>query len=530
VSTTRDKPGTATTVLVNRPQPRKLVRGWRLGQRLLLALTALAVFASPFLVAFYFNYRAQWIGPQVDNVQARIPAAQAEQFKHDAAIALPHSEPIILAYHDIARGSVSHYVVTPGAFAAQLAMLRQAGYHSLTSAQLVRYLHGGSVPSRSVAITFDDGTRGLWTYADQILKRYHFHAISFVITSRVGTHRPYYLTWQEIQLMHASGRWDFGSHTNDLHQKVPVSASGRLGDPLTQQIWLRSRHRLETLAEFNARVRSDLNSSIRAFTSRELPRPWLFAYPFSDSLGTAPHIASTDANKLIHQLFAGAMTNYVTPPVPVSRREAATGIVSRLEVTSTDTALNLFDQLRTIASLPVADTAGFADRDRWLSEKSGLANVTVARRTVIFQGRQERWAYAAYAPGGSADWDDYQIMARITGLNPRTNPSATISVRLGSAAQLNVSIANHYVKVRPGSLRSTTIALARALPARRTHQVTIKVRGRLSVLSVDGQVLLRRRVTPGPTSTGGFALASFRSVRARPFPRIKVIALRPLAP
>jgi peptidoglycan/xylan/chitin deacetylase (PgdA/CDA1 family) len=505
------------------------VRAWRLWLRLLLALCAVGVLASPFIVTFYLSYRAQWIGPQVDNVRASIPAAQLRQFRQAAAISAPDSQPVILAYHDIAPHSISPYVVTPREFADQMSMLRSAGYHSMTSSQLVRYLRGETVPSRSVAITFDDGTRGLWTYADQILKRYGFHGISFVITSRVGTHKPYYLTWQEISRMSASGRWDFGSHTNNLHHKVQVSGSGRQGDPLTERIWLRGRHRLETLPEFVARVRGDLRTSIRAFTSRSLPRPRLFAYPFSDSLGLAPHTAARLANRLIRQMFAGAMTNYVRPPVPLSRREAATEVLGRLEVHSKDTAASLFAGLRETASLPVADTAGFADRYRWLAEDGKPANVVVAGRKVIFQGRRARWTYAAYAPGGSADWDGYKISARINRLDPAANPSATISVRLGSADQLNVSIANHYVKVRPGDLRSRTVVLARALTASRQHLVTIMIRRRVSVLSVDGQVLLRRRVTPGPSSTGGFAVASFRSRSATPFPRISVVTLRRLA-
>lgn len=527
MSVTRDTPEAATAPPAE-PRPRRLVRAWRLWLRLLLALCALGVLASPFIVTFYLSYRAQWIGPQVDNVGASIPAAQLRQFRRSAAISAPDSEPIILAYHDIAPHSISPYVVTPKEFADQMAMLRAAGYHSMTSSQLVRYLSGKTVPSRSVAITFDDGTRGLWTYADQILKRYGFHGISFVITSRVGTHKPYYLTWQEISLMSASGRWDFGSHTNNLHHKVQVSASGRQGDPLTEQIWLPARHRLETLPEFVARVRTDLHTSISAFTSRHLPRPRLFAYPFSDSLGTAPHNAARLANRLIRQIFAGAMTNYVTPPVPLSRREAATRVLGRLEVHSNDTAASLFTGLQETASLPVADTTDFAGRDRWLGEDGKPANVVVAGHKVIFLGGRVRWAYAAYAPGGSADWDNYDVSARINGLDPDANPSATISVRIGSADQFNVSIANHYLKVRPGDLHGRTVVLARALTASREHLVTIEVRRRVSVLSVDGQVILRQRVTPGPSSTGGFSVASFRSRAATPFPRIDVVSLRRL--
>ncbi len=272
------------------PEPRRLVRLARILVRVLLALVALAVFASPFAYTFYLHYRQQWFGPQLASPAARVPAAELTRFRNAAAAAAhaPPEQPIILAYHDVAWHSTSQYVVTPAQFAAQMAMLHTAGYHSLTARQIARYVQGGSVPSRSVAITFDDGTRGLWTYADKVLRRYHLRGISFIITGRVGTHQPYYLTWQEIQRMYSSGNWDFGSHTNDLHHKVPVTP-GRLGDPLTQRIWLPREHRLESMMEFRTRVQEDLLQSISDMRADHLPRPVLFAYPFSDSLGARPY-------------------------------------------------------------------------------------------------------------------------------------------------------------------------------------------------------------------------------------------------
>ena len=510
---------------------RALLHTGRLTVRLVLAVIALAVLASPFAVAFYFHYRAEWIGPQLDTTPARFSTQELSQFHHAAISArhAPPAEPIILAYHDIAWNSSSQYVVTPAAFEAQMAMLKAAGYHTLTAGQLVRYMRGGSTPSRSVAITFDDGTRGLWTYADKILARYHFHGISFVITGRAGTHQPYYLTWQEIQIMYASGRWDFESHTDDLHVQVPISASGRLGDPLTTLIWLPSRHRRETIPEFITRVRNDLNESIADLTENRLPRPRLFAYPFSERFGAPPRTASGYANRLIRRMFAAAMTNYVDPPVPLSRREAATGVVSRLELTREDTWATLFSRLRAVTSLRVAGPGIFADRARWLTDNGEPAHLRIAGRRITLAGRQAKWGYAAYAPGETADWDGYSITTWIANLALLANPSATISVRLGSRSQLNVSVANHYVEVRLGSVGTGRVALEEDLSASPVHRVTIQVRPRLTVVSIDGHVIWKKPVTPGPSSMGGFALSSFRHDTHGSFPRFGAFTVRRLA-
>lgn len=514
--------------------PSRLARLGRAVLRVFLAVAALAIFASPFAYTFYLHYRQQWYGPQYTTPGARFPASELDQFHHAAQPAADPArvgraaEPVILAYHDVAWHSASQYVVTPTAFEAQMAMLHAGGYNTLTARQIVRYVRGGSVPSHSVAITFDDGTRGLWTYADNILRRYHFHGISFLITSRVGTHRPYYLTWQEIRRMYASGSWDFESHTNDLHQKVLV-APGRLGDPLTQRIWLRWAHRLESMPQFRMRIQEDLLQSIGDIQADHLPRPALFAYPFSDSVGTRPHTAAQYSAGIVHKLFAVAMTNYVDPPVPVSRREIASGLLSRLEVTSADTAATLFHRLGEIASLPAGDTSSFDDYARWQAPNGKRADIGLAGRDVWLKVRHGDWDYAAYAPGSTADWDNYEISAVITDLSYRANPSATISVRIGSQSQLNVSVANHYLELRVGNVRNQATVLARDLHASFTHRVTVRVFRDVTMVLVDGRVVMSwacpdqpsctSPITSSHSSTGGFALSGFRPDRNRPFAR-----------
>jgi biofilm PGA synthesis lipoprotein PgaB len=491
----------------------------RLSVRAILALATVAAVASPFAVAFYANWRDRWIGPQIQT-PARISAAELGSFhlaRKTMASHLP-PEPVILAYHDVTWNSVSKYTVTPAAFAAQMAMLRAAGYHALTAAELVRYLHGGRLRWPSVAITFDDGARGLWTYADPILRRYRLHGISFLITGRVGTHQPYYLTWQEIRLMHSSGRWDFESHTNALHEKVRISASGRFGDPLTELIWRPAEHRRETIGQFRRRVRSDLLTSIAKIRGHQLPRPRLFAYPFSESFGAPPYTASAYANQLIHRLFAGAMTNYVDPAVPVSRREATAGVISRLEVTRADTAASLLRRMRAMRSIPVGRTVGFRYDQRWQGEGDSKPVLSADGQRLAFGDNRFRWAIAAYAPGETADWDGYAVRAQIGGLDYTSNPNATISVRYGSASQLNVTVSNHYVSVTLGSVRSKRAVLATDLPPASAHSVGIYVRRDSTAIFIDGARVLSRPVTPGPASTGGFALSSFRPDLRVPYP------------
>ena len=194
--------------------------------RVLTGAVALSLLAAVFGGFWAYHWWDTNVGDQHPVPAPQFTDAQQARFASSAeqagdAPAGTGAEPVVLTYHDISPDAHgSDYVVSPKRFAAEMKMLHRAGYHTLGAADVLRYRQGGDVPPRSVVITFDDGTKGLWTYADPVLERYGFSAISFLITGRVGTHQPYYLTWPEVSRMQASGRWDFESHTHALHRKI----------------------------------------------------------------------------------------------------------------------------------------------------------------------------------------------------------------------------------------------------------------------------------------------------------------------
>ncbi|MDQ1644523.1 MAG: hypothetical protein QOJ50_707 [Cryptosporangiaceae bacterium] len=200
-----------------------------------------------------------------------------------AAAAPGPDQLVVLGYHDISPDPRSPQTVTPAEFADQLAMLRAAGYHSARAADLL----GGARPAgRRVAITFDDGARGQWTYADAALKRYGFTAIAFVVTGSVGTYPPYYLTWPHLRAMQASGRWEFESRTDDLFRPVQIGPGRETGSPLFNRRWLPGPGRLEAMPEYEVRIRADLDRSRQVLTGHGFGDPRLISVP---DPGTAPN-------------------------------------------------------------------------------------------------------------------------------------------------------------------------------------------------------------------------------------------------
>jgi poly-beta-1,6-N-acetyl-D-glucosamine N-deacetylase len=213
---------------------------------------------------------------QLTDLDSGALAALAEQW--DAL----GSRPIVLSYHDISLQSTSPYTISPAQLAEQMALLDALHVHTLTAEEFRRYTEGQPVPLRSVMLTFDDGTHGVYRYADQILAQHGFHAVSFIITGFVGTRAPYYMTWKEIQRLDASGRWDFEAHTNLGHKQVAVDDQGTVRSFLSNRAWLAAERRLETVSEQRARIETDLDNCLHELRRRGYGRGELFAYPFSD--------------------------------------------------------------------------------------------------------------------------------------------------------------------------------------------------------------------------------------------------------
>lgn len=124
----------------------------------------------------------------------------------------------ILTYHfignnpnskDKARDSLS---VSPDKFEAQMDYLAKAGFTPITLDTLYGIYNGlANTPAKPVILTFDDGYIDFYFNAFPILKRFNFHAVSFIPTGLIGG--SYYMNWDQIKEIQASGLVTFESHS-----------------------------------------------------------------------------------------------------------------------------------------------------------------------------------------------------------------------------------------------------------------------------------------------------------------------------
>lgn len=124
----------------------------------------------------------------------------------------------ILTYHYIA-GNPNHgdrardaLSVPPDKFEAQMNYLSQSGYTPVTLDTLYGIFNGqASVPGKPIVLTFDDGYIDFYTTAFPILRRFNFHAVSFIPTGLIGG--SYYMNWNQIKEIASSGLVTFEGHT-----------------------------------------------------------------------------------------------------------------------------------------------------------------------------------------------------------------------------------------------------------------------------------------------------------------------------
>lgn len=183
---------------------------------------------------------------------------------------LPPNGVPILMYHYIRVNPVAsdrigfNLSVTPTDFAMQMRLLSEAGFHTVTIAQVREYLlHGSPLPSKPIAITFDDGYDDAYTAARPVLERYHQTATFYVITGFLN--RPHYMTWSQVEALDHEGM-EIASHTVH-HPSLPLLRGSALATELTASRAELESHLGHPVLDF-AYPGGELNATVVAAVAR----------------------------------------------------------------------------------------------------------------------------------------------------------------------------------------------------------------------------------------------------------------------
>ena len=242
--------------------------------RLRTGLLALPVSALPFLAYGQWTPQGRHLVDELRVAMAppQLPTLDAATRAEARALAPSYEGHVLpLVYHGVGSEADGDggTAVSPDRFAEHLAVLEAAGMHFVTAQQVADAFAGGPpLPPNAVLITFDDGRADAVLWATPLLRDAGARATMFVITDSTDRGGPYYATWGDLD----HDVWDLQAHTAALHDEQPT------GDgPLPM---LTSLAAGESLGDWRARVREDLDRADAALEEHTGRRPVAFAYPF----------------------------------------------------------------------------------------------------------------------------------------------------------------------------------------------------------------------------------------------------------
>jgi peptidoglycan/xylan/chitin deacetylase (PgdA/CDA1 family) len=173
--------------------------------------------------------------------------------------------PLILAFHAVSSSWRSGLAVSERSLESQVSLLRRRGYVGLTFAESERRRAAGTLPKKSVVVTFDDGLASV-VLAKPILDGIGFPATIFLVKNFMETGKPPYRGWLDSVLdsPHASemrpldwsaaemlveGGWEVGSHTVSHPLLSHLTDDELVVELESSRAWIAARlGRCETLA------------------------------------------------------------------------------------------------------------------------------------------------------------------------------------------------------------------------------------------------------------------------------------------
>ena len=197
----------------------------------------------------------------------------------------------VLIYHGLTTSEWLD-ITSVHQFQQHLTALKKAGFRFITPDEIPAYFAKqqtispearSAAPERVVCVTFDDARRDAMALATPIARELGVRLAMAVPVGAVEHNEPFMCTWDMLRDYAKTGIWVLGSHMLEAHDPSPVDAQGEdKVYPATSRLWLPGQNRLETLEEYQTRLRHEYVDS-RKIMEEKLGHPVTFiAYPFGD--------------------------------------------------------------------------------------------------------------------------------------------------------------------------------------------------------------------------------------------------------
>jgi len=207
------------------------------------------------------------------------------------------AEPVfhVIAYHDV-RDEVhdlvdaDQYAISTRHLIDQFNWIRLNGFVPVSIDDIVAAKEGKrELPDKALLLTFDDGLESVYTHVFPLLKLFNYPAVVSLVTGWTNGDAPppppdaseitySFMTWEQVQEMHASGLVEIASHSNDLHRGILGNPQGNTQPAAVTRAYENGRY--ETENEYLTRIRADLQRSADLIEAHIGQRPRVMTWPY----------------------------------------------------------------------------------------------------------------------------------------------------------------------------------------------------------------------------------------------------------
>ncbi len=240
--------------------------------------------------AYYYKIKDKDLKTQQVRELEPIGAVVAPEEVDSVSVIMYHN---FVSQEDIENGiEFEEYSISPADFEADLIWLKENGYVTITSRELLYYLENKEpIPQKAVILSIDDGSWGVYTNAWPLLKKHGMKADFNVIGAQIdatwellhsggtreGEPAPF-CTWEELIEMQQSGEINVCSHTYGMHV---YNKEKRVGMSMMEN---------ETPEAFAQAVQKDYNLVLSCMEGWTGIMTETVAYPYSKRSATGDRI------------------------------------------------------------------------------------------------------------------------------------------------------------------------------------------------------------------------------------------------
>lgn len=331
----------------------------------------------------------------------------------------------VLVYHGIPYDDFpNQFNITTESFKEHMFALKKAGYNTITTQELYKYLRNEiELPEKSILVTFDDGRIDSFTLADPVLKALDYKATMFTIGrySFLGEREQYYLSLDKLKEMDESGRWDIQAHSYDGHESYFIAPGIQEGHFFSHKQWVDSKNSLETDTEFTQRIVNDFKQ-VKSDLENLLGKPIeSFAFPYGDfgqnntNFKGAKDINTEEGMKLFSMMFyQTSPSQRFTNNYRIDKKSNDEFfLIKRIVANPEWKGVELLDHLNKSTAKTLPYTDNFTQDNGWLSLWGKLS---VKGGTLDLRAQNGETGGTTLLDGTRL-WKDYSILASVISPN-----------------------------------------------------------------------------------------------------------------